>query len=76
LHLAAGLEGELGDAFPSNRAGTLVLGSVQSIGYRSLPLVAVHLSPRFSLDGYTSWAVNLRTGDVRDRYLAGFTWNF
>jgi hypothetical protein len=36
----------------------------------------VHLSRHFSLDAYASWAVDLRSGDVRDRYLAGFTWAF
>ena len=76
LHLAAGLEGPLGDVSPRNRGATLLLGSVQSIGYRSLPLIAVHVSPRFSLDAYASWAIDLRARDFRDRYLAGFTWSF
>lgn len=55
---------------------TLVLGSVQSLGYRPLPLLQIHLSRRFSLDGYASIGIDLRGGTVRDRYLAGFTWAF
>jgi hypothetical protein len=76
LHLGAGIEGEFGNSARANRTATIVVGSVQSIGYRSLPLVAVHLSERFSLDAYASWAINVRTGDVRDRYLGGITWSF
>jgi hypothetical protein len=76
LHLGAGIEGEFGDGVPVDRTATIVVGSVQSIGYRNLPLVSVHLSQVFSLDAYASWAVRVRTGDVRDRYLAGFTWSF
>jgi hypothetical protein len=76
LHLGAGLDGEFGDVVPIGQTATIVLGAVQSIGYRSLPLLAVHLSQRFSVDAYASWAVNLRTGDFRDQYLAGFTWSF
>jgi hypothetical protein len=76
LHVGALLEGEFGGSTPLDRPATIVIGSVQSIGYRSLPLVAVHLSQRFSIDAYASWAMNIRTADVRDRYLAGFTWTF
>jgi hypothetical protein len=50
-----------------------VVGSVQSLGYRPLPLVQIHLSRRFSLDGYASLGFDLRGGPLRDRYLAGFT---
>lgn len=55
---------------------TLALGSVQSLGYRPLPLIQIHLSRRFSLDGYAAVGIDLRDGTVRDRYLAGFTWAF
>lgn len=49
---------------------------MQTLGYRSLPLVEVFLSPAFSLDGYASWGLDLDTRDVRGRYLGGFTWLF
>lgn len=57
-------------------SSSLLLGAVLALGYRPLPLVQVHLSPRFALDAYATWSIDLRTGDVRDRYLAGFTWSF
>ncbi|WP_394830079.1 caspase family protein [Pendulispora rubella] len=55
----------------------LVIGSVQSLGYRALPLVQAHFSPRFSIDGYMSFGFDL-TGNrqLRERYLVGLTWNF
>jgi hypothetical protein len=56
--------------------GTLVFGALQSLGYRPLPLVQLQLSERWSIDAYASWAVNLDSGDVRDRLLGGFTWAF
>jgi hypothetical protein len=54
----------------------VMFGAVQQLGYRSLPLVQVQLSRSFSLDAYGSWFVDLRSGAVRDRYLAGFTYSF
>ena len=42
----------------------LVIGAVQTLGYRPLPLVQVHLSRRFSLDGYASWSFDLREGQA------------
>ncbi|MCU0687024.1 MAG: caspase family protein [Polyangiaceae bacterium] len=59
----------------ASRSAVFFFGSVQSLGYRALPLVRVHLSRRFSIDGDASVGVNL-DGDLRDRYLAGFTWAF
>jgi hypothetical protein len=64
------------DSSARRSSSSISFGSVQSIGYRPLPLVAVHLSQRFSLDAYAAWEVELRTRAVRDTYLAGFTWNF
>jgi hypothetical protein len=61
---------------PPRTTSSIVFGSVQSLGYRPLPLVQVHLSRRFSLDAYASWSVDLRDGAVSDRYLGGFTWAF
>jgi hypothetical protein len=52
----------------------LMFGSVHGLGYREVPLVSVHLTQRFALDAYASWAVDTSSGDVHDRYLAGFTW--
>ena len=53
----------------------LIFGSLDDIGFRHVPLISVHLSERFSLDGYASWAVDLGASAVHVRYLAGFTWN-
>jgi hypothetical protein len=63
---------------PSQRrsSSSVLLGSVQTLGYRPLPLASVHLSPRFSLDAYASWEIELRTLALRDTYLGGFTWTF
>jgi hypothetical protein len=57
-------------------APTIAFGSVLSLGYRPLPLVQVYVSRRLSLDAYASWAVDLRSRDVLDRYLAGLSWTF
>jgi hypothetical protein len=54
---------------------TFSFGAVQQLGYRSLPLVQLQISHALSLDGYASWAVDLN-GNLRDRYLAGFTYAF
>lgn len=52
----------------------LAFGSLQALGYRPLPLVQVHLSPRFSLDAYAAWTVSLRDEPGRQFYLAGLGW--
>lgn len=61
---------------PLHSASGFMFGSVQKLGYRPLPLVQVQLTRRFSLDAYASWSVDARTGDVRDRYLGGFTYAY
>lgn len=61
---------------PPRTTSSFVIGSVQGLGYRPLPLVQVHLSRRFSLDAYASWQIDLKGGPASDRYLAGFTWAF
>jgi hypothetical protein len=63
-------------AEPNLVRNVLQFGSVLMLGYRTLPLLQFHLSPKFSLDAHASWAVVLDTGAVSDRYLAGFTWEF
>jgi hypothetical protein len=86
LALGAGLSGGIDLGKPVPAAGpsddlvrgprtALLFGSVQSLGYRPLPLVQLHLSRRFSIDGYASVGVGFE-GGLRDRYLAGFTWAF
>ncbi|HEU4406275.1 MAG TPA: caspase family protein [Polyangiaceae bacterium] len=89
LALGVGLSGSLAvvdEAVPLTLSGTndfvrgtretaVLFGSVQALGYRPLPLVQVHLSRKFSLDGYASVGVDFE-GRLRDRYLAGFTWGF
>ena len=57
-------------------ANGVVFGALQTLGYRPLPLVQIYVSDWLSLDAYATWAVNLESGDVRDRYLAGFSWTF
>lgn len=54
---------------------TFSFGAVQQLGYRSLPLVQLQITHALSLDGYASWAVDLH-GNLRDRYLAGFSYAF
>jgi hypothetical protein len=54
----------------------LLLGAVQSLGYRPLPLLQLFVGESLSIDAYATWAINLDTGDVRDRYLGGFSWAF
>jgi hypothetical protein len=61
---------------PPRTTSSIVFGAVQSLGFRPLPLVQVHLSRRFSLDAYASWSIDLKDGAFRDRYLAGFSWAF
>jgi hypothetical protein len=61
---------------PNLVQNALRFGSVLMLGYRSLPLVQVHLSPKFSLDAHASWAIVMETGGFSDRYLGGFTWEF
>jgi hypothetical protein len=80
LHPGIGARAGLHLGGPEPRPGELprelVFGSVLSLGYRSLPLVQVHVAPSFSLDAHAAWNIDLATGEVRDCYLAGFTWNF
>jgi hypothetical protein len=57
-------------------AGGFLFGALQTLGYRPLPLVQIYATDWLSLDAYATWAINLETGSVRDRYLAGFTWTF
>lgn len=54
----------------------IVLGAIQSLGYRPLPLVQLHVTDWLSLDAYAAWSIDLDNGDVRDRVLGGFTWTF
>jgi hypothetical protein len=81
FHVAAGLAENLlrGDAVaiwgPSNE-GTFMIGSVQSVGYRALPLVQVHVRDNLSIDAHASLKVGLKSRELRDNYLIGVTWNF
>jgi hypothetical protein len=88
LALGAGWVGgvSVGEAFVQTADGTrvpldgvdagLMLGAVQSLGYRPLPLMQFFVTDWLSIDAYASWAINLDSGDVRDRYLGGFSWAF
>lgn len=55
---------------------SLGLGSVRSVGVRPLPLVQLHLSERFTLDGYASLVLDVPSLSLQQSYLAGFTWSF
>lgn len=63
---------------PTYTTLSFALGSVQALGSLSLPLVQVHVTPRFSLDAHASWAVGFgaTSTSVVERYLGGFTWAF
>ena len=63
-------------AYATPLTSSVSIGSIQSLGYRSLPLIQLHLTPKFSIDGYASWSIDVRGGAVRDRYLGGITWAF
>ena len=58
------------------RNASLTIGSVQSFGLRSVPLVQVHLSDIWSLDLHAAVNVNFATGKVTESYMAGFTWTW
>jgi hypothetical protein len=70
--LAGGLSYVVDDPIPPG----VVFGAIQTLGYRSLPLVQLHVTDWLSLDAYAAWSVNLDNGDLRDRVLGGFTWTF
>jgi hypothetical protein len=53
--------------------GNVQLGSIQTLGFRDLPLVEVHLAKSFSLDGFASWSFNPAAGTFQDTYKGGFT---
>jgi hypothetical protein len=80
LHLATGVTIPHRTTEPDDMSipltSTFAIGSIQTLGYNALPLLQIHISPQFSLDGYASWSVDAHGGAVRDRYLAGFTWQF
>jgi hypothetical protein len=77
LSLGAGWTGEVRvrDSAQETRLDSeIAFGSLQSIGYRPLPLVQVHLSPSFSLDAYGVWTVSLHDDPGRQLYLGGLSW--
>ena len=69
-------EGQLVGASPADRDGAIGLGSVQDFGWRRLPLVQVHVTPRLSLDGYAGYEWSLSSGAFSDTYLGGLTWDW
>lgn len=58
----------------SGVANGILFGAVQTLGYRPLPLLQIYVADWLSVDAYASWTVDVDTGNVRDRYLGGFTW--
>jgi hypothetical protein len=78
LHFGAGVavpHREVESMDPIPLSTTFSFGAVQQLGYRALPLVQLQVTHSLSLDGYASWAVDLN-GNLRDRYLAGFSYSF
>ena len=61
-------------ALESDLDSEIAFGALQSVGYRPLPLVQVHLSPTFSLDAYAIWTVSMHDDPGRQFYLAGVSW--
>jgi hypothetical protein len=81
LHFAVGVSTYLyqnrdGASPQPTTYGALQLGSIQTLGYRNLPLVEVHVSRNFSLDAYASWSIDPSSGTFSDTYKGGFTWAF
>lgn len=78
LSAGAGISGERAvfddPALARSTTSSIVFGSVQTLGFRQIPLVQVHVSKQLSLDAYASWAVGLHGEGTTDRYLAGLTW--
>lgn len=76
LHFGLGYEASPDSDRPDQTFArkVFIVGASQSLGYRSLPLIQVHVSRRVSLDLYATWSIDTR--GVRDRYLGGVTWAF
>lgn len=58
------------------QAAGVGLGSVQDLGIRPLPLVRVHLSDVFTLDGYAAVDFDLGTETFQETYLLGASATF
>ncbi len=69
-------EGEPTTSAYSTSTHALRFGSVQSIGFRRLPLVELSLSRAISLDLFGSLAWDLRTSSGYDEFMAGTTFLF
>jgi hypothetical protein len=67
-HLARYGQGEGGMA--------IGIGSLLRVGSRPRPLVQVHLTSFFSIDGYADAIWRLSDGFLSDRFMAGVTFNF
>lgn len=58
------------------RNGVLSIGSVQSFGMRSLPLIQLHLGDVWSLDLHANVSFSFVTRKVSESYMAGCTWTW
>lgn len=66
----------LADGFFAVRDVELSLGSVQSVGFRQVPLLGVRLNERWSIDGYATLGFDVREKAFRQTYKAGATVSF
>lgn len=65
-----------GPRLDSERDLKISFGSVQSLGFRQIPLVQFHITKWMSVDLHASFTLDLRTRQLSDRYMAGFTFSF
>jgi hypothetical protein len=52
----------------------ITIGSFQRLAFQTLPLVRVHITRYFAIDGYAQWDFPLG-GQRIDTYLAGLTYD-
>lgn len=58
------------------RSAALTIGSTQSFGLRSLPIVQIHLGDVWSADLHASLTYSFPTKKVSETYMVGSTWTF
>ena len=61
------------DALGPQLGVSLLVGSVQALGMRALPLVQFHLSRWLSLDGYLAMQMDLQASDIKYNFALGAT---
>lgn len=61
------------DAYGEQLGVSLLVGSVQGLGMRALPLLQFHLNRWLSLDGYLALQMDLRASDLKYSFALGAT---